>query len=211
LLTLACALVLLALPVAMVVTASPAEAKRQHDLGAQLEEHTATAKRSRQVVAFFESHRWLLSDPRFSIEANRQLARHTRILAAATKKAQATRVAILKRKRREAARTERLLAVAKAKRLAEERRASEQARPVGPRQAICDVFGEYCDEALRVAHCESRFQTSASNGQYLGLFQMGSSERGLFGHGSSAVEQAEAAHRYFVSSGRDWSPWSCKP
>ena len=51
----------------------------------------------------------------------------------------------------------------------------------------------------------------AQNGQYLGLFQMGSSERRLFGHGETAHQQALAAHRYFVVSGRDWSPWSCKP
>ena len=29
--------------------------------------------------------------------------------------------------------------------------------------------------------------------------------------GESTHEQALAAHRYFVRSGRDWSPWSCKP
>ena len=78
-----------------------------------------------------------------------------------------------------------------------------------PKAAICSVFGSYCDEAVAVARCESRLSTSAQNGQYLGLFQMGSYERRLFGHGSSAREQAVAAHRYFVRSGRDWSPWSC--
>jgi hypothetical protein len=38
---------------------------------------------------------------------------------------------------------------------------------------------------------------------------MGSYERSLFGHGSTAHDQALAAHRYFVRSGRDWSPWGC--
>ena len=33
----------------------------------------------------------------------------------------------------------------------------------------------------------------------------------LFGHGPTALAQAQAAYRYFVRSGRDWSPWSCKP
>jgi hypothetical protein len=81
-----------------------------------------------------------------------------------------------------------------------------------PRQAICRVFeSRYCGEALRVARCESRLRTEASNGQYRGLFQMGSSERRRFGHGLTAIEQSQAAHRYFVLSGRDWSPWSCKP
>ena len=50
----------------------------------------------------------------------------------------------------------------------------------------------------------------AQNGQDRGLFQMGSYERQLFGHGDSAHAQAVSAHRYFVRSGRDWSPWSCR-
>jgi hypothetical protein len=79
-----------------------------------------------------------------------------------------------------------------------------------PRAAICEVFDSYCDEAVAVAWCESRLTTTAQNGQYLGLFQMGSYERSLFGHGRTAHEQATAAHRYFVLSGRDWSPWGCR-
>ena len=79
-----------------------------------------------------------------------------------------------------------------------------------PRTAICTVFGSYCQEALAIASCESRLSTKAQNGQYLGLFQMGSYERRLFGHGQSARDQAVAAHRYFVRSGRDWSPWACR-
>jgi len=86
-----------------------------------------------------------------------------------------------------------------------------RARHTSPKKAICDVFGRYCDEAVAVAWCESRLLVTAQNGQYLGLFQMGSYERRLFGHGSTAQAQAQAAHRYFVRSGRDWSPWSCKP
>jgi hypothetical protein len=80
-----------------------------------------------------------------------------------------------------------------------------------PQQVICRVFRRDCRDALRVAHCESRFRTDATNGQYLGLFQMGSTARSLYGHGATAVVQARAAHRYFVDSGRDWSPWSCRP
>jgi hypothetical protein len=79
-----------------------------------------------------------------------------------------------------------------------------------PRRAICDVFGAYCEQAVAVARCESRLDTAAQNGQYRGLFQMGSHERSLFGHGSTAHVQARAAHRYFVRSGRDWSPWACR-
>ena len=78
--------------------------------------------------------------------------------------------------------------------------------------AICDVFGaRYCAEALEVAWCESRFDTDARNGQYRGIFQMGSWERRTFGHGSSAPVQARAAERYFIRTGRDWSPWECRP
>jgi hypothetical protein len=80
-----------------------------------------------------------------------------------------------------------------------------------PQQVVCRVFRRDCRDALRVAHCESRFRTDATNGQYLGLFQMGSTARSLYGHGATAVVQARAAHRYFVDSGRDWSPWSCRP
>jgi len=80
-----------------------------------------------------------------------------------------------------------------------------------PRKAICMVFGPRCSEALAVVHCESRFDTNAVNGQYLGLFQMGSWERRTYGHGGTAYAQALAAHRYFVASGNNWRPWSCKP
>ena len=80
------------------------------------------------------------------------------------------------------------------------------------RKTIMRVFGaRYGPQAIRVAWCESRLTTTASNGQYKGLFQMGASERRLFGHGSDAETQARAARRYFIASGRDWSPWTCKP
>lgn len=78
-------------------------------------------------------------------------------------------------------------------------------------RVICGVFGPYCSQALRVAWCESRYRTTASNGQYLGLFQMGSGPRSRYGHGLDPWTQAEAAFRYFADSGFDWSPWSCKP
>jgi hypothetical protein len=79
------------------------------------------------------------------------------------------------------------------------------------RATICHVFRTDCADALEVARCESGYSIHAQNGQYLGLFQMGSSERRIYGHGTNAWRQARAAYRYFVASGRDWSPWSCKP
>ena len=80
--------------------------------------------------------------------------------------------------------------------------------------AICDVFGErHCADALEVSWCESRFNTDARNGQFRGLFQLGSWERRNFARGrySSAFDQSRAAHRYFIATGRDWGAWSCKP
>lgn len=80
------------------------------------------------------------------------------------------------------------------------------------RLVICKVFGpKYCTQALEVSRCESGHSIWARNGQYLGLFQMGSYARSRFGHSSNAWGQARSAYRYFVESGRDWSPWSCKP
>lgn len=72
-------------------------------------------------------------------------------------------------------------------------------------------FGAYADQAFRVIWCESRRYRFATNGQYRGLFQMGSSERDRFGHGTTAYAQVKAAYAYFVASGKDWSPWECKP
>ena len=139
------------------------------------------------VIRFFDQHRWLLTDPRFLTNARRELAVHRRHLARTR-----ARLQQLERKRRLARR----LAVVSVE---------------TPKQVICRVFGPYCGEAVRVAQCESGFRADAQNGQYLGLFQMGYEERRLFGHGPTAEVQARAAYRYFVASGRDWSPWSCKP
>lgn len=83
-----------------------------------------------------------------------------------------------------------------------------------PYYAIMYVFGRYGQQAWRVSLCEAGRpvpSVHAHNGQYLGLFQMGSSERHLYGHGYTPLAQARAAYRYFASSGYDWSPWGCKP
>jgi hypothetical protein len=138
------------------------------------------------VIRYFEKHRWLLSDPRFKKEATIRLGTAQRHLAATKRKA----------------------ARARARR---ERQRQLAALVSSPDEAICHVFGPYCGQALQVARCESGHRTTAQNGQYLGLFQMGANERRLFGHGESALDQARAAYRYFIASGRDWSPWSCRP
>jgi hypothetical protein len=155
--------------------------------------HAQIARRSRQVLRFFDRHDWLLRDPRFRDEARDRVAAH----AAAVRRAERRLLAIRGEIRQASSREQRRRAAARA--------------PRTPQEAICRVFGRYCAQALTVARCESGYRTTAQNGQYLGIFQMGSSERRLFGHGPSALAQARAAHRYFVHSGRDWSPWSCKP
>jgi len=147
-------------------------------------------RKSSTVIRFFENHRWLLSDPRFQQEAKLRLRVAHERLAATRARAARARHALAR---------------------AEQRRRARALAALRPGPAICKVFGSYCRQALQVAHCESGYSTRAQNGQYLGLFQMGTSERRLFGHGSTAIEQAQAAYRYFVRSGRDWSPWSCKP
>lgn len=87
--------------------------------------------------------------------------------------------------------------------------------PQRNQQIIRIVFGAYGDQAVDVADCETggKFSVWAGYGkhQYWGLFQMGTSERARYGHGWNAWAQARAAKRYFIASGRDWSPWECKP
>lgn len=180
---------------ALVLVATPAVAQggSTSDVTVDLARHMATMKKSTSVIHFFDTHRWLLSDPRFEKEANLRLGIARRTLAVSRAKATRARLALARRK----AEAERKLMLASFER--------------SPQKAICHVFGSYCGQALRVARCESGYSVNAQNGQYLGLFQMGSSERRIFGHGESALEQAQAAYRYFVRSGRDWSPWSCKP
>ena len=163
------------------------------ELRAQLTRHLKTMQKDASVIRFFDQHRWLLAHPRYAKEAKLRLGIAKRHLAATKARAARTR-ALQARRKRESQRRQLMATLARS-----------------PRKAICHVFGEYCAQALQVARCESGYRTTAQNGQYLGIFQMGWSERRLFGHGSSALVQARAAHRYFVRSGRDWSPWSCKP
>jgi hypothetical protein len=154
-------------------------------LDERLERKLAALHRYRGTVHFFRTHRSLLGAGDHRKAASAALAYAERRVQALTGTVAALRGKIAERD---------------ARRLA----------AMSPKKAICDVFGSYCAEALAVARCESRLSTRAQNGQYLGLFQMGTYARTLFGHGSTAREQAIAARRYFVRSGRDWSPWSCR-
>jgi hypothetical protein len=154
-------------------------------LDERLERKVAALRKYRGTVRFFENRRSLLSASDQRVGAKTSLAYAKKRVRQLTKS-----VASLRAKVR--TRTTRRLA------------------SLPPRAAICSVFGSRCHEAIAIARCESHLSTSAQNGQYLGLFQMGSYERRLFGHGSTALDQAVAAHRYFVRSGGDWSPWSCR-
>lgn len=76
---------------------------------------------------------------------------------------------------------------------------------------IRKVFGPYGAQAVRVAYCESRLSIWSRNGQYWGLFQMGSYARSRYGHAWNAWAESRAAYHYFRDSGRTWGPWSCRP
>lgn len=150
----------------------------------------------------------------FGVPGGLDATRGTTRAVGTTERTVATLVVAYRRSLVVAARTEareRKLARARALVAARERAAEIARQKADPQGAICLVFGPHCREALRVAHCESRYDTGAQNGQYLGLFQMGSHERATYGHGSTPYDQAVAAYRYFVASGRTWGPWSCKP
>jgi Lysozyme like domain len=154
-------------------------------LDRQLERKLVALRKYRAKIRFYRTHRSLLSSTARRDEARSKLAYAER-------------------------RARQLSGTVKALRTKVEARDARRLAVLPPRKAICAVFANDCRAAIAVASCESHLQTEARNGQYLGLFQMGSYERRLFGHGSTAHEQAVAAHRYFVSSGRDWSPWSCR-
>ena len=79
--------------------------------------------------------------------------------------------------------------------------------------AVKMYFGSHWYDAMRVVRCETggTYSVWAQNGQYRGLFQMGSWERRTYGHGNNPWAQARAAAAYFRASGSDWSPWECKP
>ena len=158
--------------------------QRAESLDRRLERNLAALHRYTGTIRFFHSHRSLLSSSDRSEVAVSALAYAEHRARELSETVVTLREAIRQRDARQ--------------------RSAVAAR------AICGVFGSYCDEAVAVARCESQLSPTAQNGQYLGLFQMGASERRLFGHGPTACAQAIAARRYFVSSGRDWSPWSCR-
>ena len=185
---LAFALVTQAAAAAMKAPSAPTrKARATHTtltLDRQLERKLAALRKYRGAIHFYRTHRSLLSSGTKREHARSNLAYAERRARQLSKSVAALRTSVRAREVRQLA-------------------------SLPPRRAICSVFANECRAAIAVAWCESHLQTTAQNGQYLGLFQMGSYERQLFGHGPTAHEQAVAAHRYFVRSGRDWSPWSC--
>src|SRR6187401_1188706 len=151
----------------------------------QLEHKLAALRKYRGAIRFYRMHRSLLSSGTRREHAKSNLTYAERRVRQLSKTVAALRMRVRTREVRRLA-------------------------SLPPRRAICAVFTDDCRAAIAVAWCESHLRTTAHNGEYLGLFQMGSYERQLFGHGPTAHEQAVAAHRYFVRSGRDWSPWSCR-
>ena len=89
------------------------------------------------------------------------------------------------------------------------------APPSTAEHAIEVHFGPFGDDvveqAKRVARCESGLNPSATNGQYLGLFQMGGYHYWRFEGGAwdDPYVNARAAGGLWLQSG--WQPWSCKP
>ena len=178
------------------VTAAPAAAAappkaavkvdRKKVLHTRLAQRRHAARKAHSTIAFFRSHPRILSSEGSGPHARRVLAVASQRLADAEDDIDAIE--------RELRRIELV-------------RQAQMSTP----EVICEVFGRYCRQALAVSWCESRHSVNARNGQYLGLFQMGSSERSRFGHGPNAWDQARAAYQYFMLSGHDWSPWSCRP
>lgn len=76
-------------------------------------------------------------------------------------------------------------------------------------------FGPYgpevVEQAKRVAMCESTMNPGVTNGQYIGLFQMGSYHYWRFegNNGYDPYVNARAAGGLWLERG--WQPWECKP
>lgn len=186
---------LVGLTVASTAAAAASKAQRIRVYEKREARQVRTIESSKHTLRWFERHAWLLypgdhGHPNVSAATRRRAWRTVRFHRA--------RIGWTRRELRE---TRAVL--------------DRLRRPVvlGPVSAIRAVFGSDGDDAIRVVDCETgrRWSLTSSNGQYLGLFQMGDHERATYGHGPTALDQARAAYRYFVATGRDWSPWECKP
>jgi len=82
------------------------------------------------------------------------------------------------------------------------------------RYAIAKAFDPIgrTDQAMAVAYCESTLNRFATNGQYLGLFQLGSHHHHRLNGKpySHAYANARAAAEIVAADG-GWSQWECQP
>lgn len=91
---------------------------------------------------------------------------------------------------------------------------TETARTDSVENTICATFGNQCQKALSVAHCESRFVSTAVGGLgERGVFQIHpvhAPKLGPYG-GWDAMFNPEAniAFAYDLYSAAGWAPWSC--
>ena len=74
-------------------------------------------------------------------------------------------------------------------------------------RAVCFYFKQNCATAMRIVGCETggSYTPWSANGQYHGIFQMGSHERAVYGDGNNVWAQAKAAYAYFRVAG--FGPW----
>lgn len=68
-------------------------------------------------------------------------------------------------------------------------------------------------QAVEVARCESGHDPGATNGQYLGLFQLGRYHYWRIdaygGRWDDPLQNAQAAADLYAEQG--WRPWTCRP
>lgn len=76
------------------------------------------------------------------------------------------------------------------------------------------TFGVSERAMMAVAYCESRLNPGATNGQYLGLYQLGSTHRAdalivRFGWRDPYAQALHTAR--VVARAGSWRPWECQP
>lgn len=86
-------------------------------------------------------------------------------------------------------------------------------RPQSLEDRICS-FSWPCDQALRVARCESTMNPRAvSRGGHIGLFQLSPGHSVRIGVSPSDLFDADVNMRaaWALWSEQSWRPWSCRP
>ena len=180
-----CALILLVLP-------ATAQSQSDADLGAQLTRHLSTMKKDQQVLTFLQNHTVVVQRPPLcgrreapAADPHDEPGAHAEEGCGGEDGARAPRSRCAGSPPYEAATpAHRHLPRLRRPLPGGTRRLALRVRPAH-RRPERPVPRPVPDGLERAAHLRPRLD--------------------------SAVEQATAAHRYFVASGRDWGPWSCKP